>query len=96
MEAKKELRKEYDEIWEEIRYKKVSDMLSLTEDVIKILEKHIDDKLLFKEDYLQIQFLFKKMKVKNYFYMNNDAKQIICLTNPKFKKLFAEGNINEK
>lgn len=30
------------------------------------------------------------MKVKNYFYMNNDAKQIICLTNPKFEKLFEQ------
>jgi hypothetical protein len=88
MAQKEKLRKKYDKIWEQIRYKKIDEISSLTNEVINILEKHIDDKLLFNGDYEKINFLFKKMKQKSYFYMNNDAKQIICLANPKFKKLF--------
>ncbi|MEA2018036.1 MAG: hypothetical protein U9N59_06275 [Campylobacterota bacterium] len=88
METKEELRREYDEIWEQIRYKKVAEISAYTEEIISLLEKHIDDKLLFQGDYEKVLHLFKKMRWKNYFYMSNDAKQIICLTNPKFKKLF--------
>lgn len=90
MQTKDELRKEYDEIWDQIRYKKLNEISAFTEEIIGILENHIDDKLLFNGDYEKILHLFKKMKWKNYFYMSNDAKQIICLTNPKFKRLFKE------
>ncbi len=88
METKEDLRKEYDKIWDKIRYKKISEVESITSEIINILEKHIDDRLFFHGDCEKINFLFKKLKQRNYFYMASDAKQLICLANPKFKELF--------
>ena len=59
MVQKEKLRKKYDKIWEQIRYKKTDEISSLTNEVIKILEKHIDDKLLFHGDYEKINFLYE-------------------------------------
>jgi hypothetical protein len=42
-----ELETEYEEIWNKIRYKKVDELYNLTEEVIILLDKHIDDKLIF-------------------------------------------------
>ncbi|MBD3842952.1 MAG: hypothetical protein IE909_13940 [Campylobacterales bacterium] len=83
-----ELEKEYEQIWDSIRYKKVDELYELTEEVIKILENHIDDKLLFHSDYEKIQHLFRKMKQKNFFYMSGSAKEIIKSANPKFKNVY--------
>ena len=70
-----ELEKEYHDVWDKIRYKKVDEMSAYTKKIIAILEEHIDDKLLFHRDYETIQHLFKKMRMKDYFYTSNDAKQ---------------------
>jgi hypothetical protein len=83
-----ELESEYEQIWDKIRYKKVDELYELTEEVIKLLENHIDDKLLFHSDYEKIQHLFKKMKQKNFFYMSGSAKEIIKSVNPKFENVF--------
>lgn len=83
-----ELEQEYNKIWDEIRYKKIDELYDFTEEVIEILKEHIDDKLLFHGDYEQIQYLFKKMKQKNFFYMSGSAKEIIKSANPKFEKVF--------
>lgn len=88
MQTKEDLKKEYDEIWDKIRYKKVREISVYTDEIINILESHVSAELLFNGDYEKIQSLLKRMKWKNHFYMSNDAKQIICLTNPKFKELF--------
>lgn len=83
-----ELEKEYDAIWDAIRYKKVDELYEFTEEVIKILNSHVDDKLLFHSDYEKIQYLFKRMRQKNFFYMSGSAKEIIKLANPKFKNIY--------
>lgn len=83
-----ELEKEYEQIWDNIRYKKVDELYELTEEVIKLLENHIDDKLLFHSEYDKIQHLFKKMKKKNFFYMSGSAKEIIKSANPKFENVY--------
>ena len=62
-----ELEKEYLQIWDKIRYKEVDEIYSFTEEVISLLDKHIDDKILFNNDYEKIQNLFKKMKQKNFY-----------------------------
>lgn len=83
-----ELEKEYLQIWDKIRYKKVDEIYSFTEEVISLLDKHIDDKILFNNDYEKIQNLFKKMKQKNFFYQSSSVKEIIKLSNPKFEKVY--------
>jgi len=83
-----ELEEEYCKIWEKIRNKKVDEIYKLTEDVISLLENHIDYRLLFHKDYQDIQNLFQKIKQKNFFYMSNSAKEIITLANPKFKEVY--------
>lgn len=83
-----ELEKEYEQIWDSIRYKKVDELYEFTEEVIKLLENHIDDKLLFHSDYDKIQHLFKKMKQKNFFYISGSAKEIIKSVNPKFENVY--------
>ena len=83
-----ELEKEYEQIWDKIRYKKVDEIYSLTEEVIKLLENHIDDKLLFHSDYDKIQHLFKQMKQKNFFYISGSAKEIIKSANSKFESVY--------
>lgn len=83
-----ELEKEYDTIWDAIRYKKIDELYEFTEEVIKILDSHVDDKLLFHSDYEKIQYLFKRMRQKNFFYMSGSAKEIIKLANPKFKNIY--------
>lgn len=83
-----ELENEYEQIWDSIRYKKVDELYELTEEVIQLLENHIDDKLLFHSDYDKIQHLFKKMKQKNFFYMSGSAKEIIKSANPKFENVY--------
>lgn len=83
-----ELESEYEQIWDKIRYKKVDELYEFTEEVIKLLENHIDDKLLFHSDYEKIQHLFKKMKQKNFFYMAGSAKEIIKSANPKFESVY--------
>ena len=83
-----ELEKEYEQIWDKIRYKKVDEIYSLTEEVIKLLENHIDDKLLFHSDYDKIQHLFKQMKQKNFFYISGSAKEIIKSANSKFENMY--------
>ncbi len=52
-----ELEKEYEQIWDNIRYKKIDEIYELTLDVINLLDKHIDEKLLFHSDYEKIQNL---------------------------------------
>jgi len=42
-----ELENEYEQIWDKIRYKKVGELSDFTEEIIKLLDYHIDDKLLF-------------------------------------------------
>lgn len=83
-----ELENEYEQIWDSIRYKKVDELYEFTEEVIKLLENHIDDKLLFHSDYDKIQHLFKKMKQKNFFYMSGSAKEIIKSANPEFESVY--------
>lgn len=83
-----ELEKEYEQIWDNIRYKKIDEIYELTLDVINLLDKHIDEKLLFHSDYERIQNLFKNMKQKNFFYMSGSAKEIIKSVNPKFENVF--------
>jgi hypothetical protein len=83
-----ELEKEYNQIWDKIRYKKVDELFDFTQEIIKILDNHIDDKLLFHGDYEKIQNLFKKMRWKNFFYMSGSAKQIIKCANPKFESVY--------
>ena len=83
-----ELESEYEQIWDKVRYKKIDEIYELTDEVIKLFENHIDDKLLFHSDYEKIQHLFKKMKQKNFFYMSGSEKEIIKSSNPKFEKVF--------
>ncbi|MEA3353107.1 MAG: hypothetical protein U9Q33_04740 [Campylobacterota bacterium] len=83
-----ELENEYEQIWDSIRYKKVDELYDFTEKIIKLLDNHIDDKLLFHSDYDKIQHLFKKMKQKNFFYMSGSAKDIIKSANPKFESVY--------
>jgi len=83
-----ELENEYEEICNSIRYKKVDELYELTEEVIQLLNNHIDDKLLFHADYKKIQNLFKKMRQKNFFYMSGSAKEIIKSANPKFENVY--------
>jgi len=83
-----ELEKEYEQIWDKIRYKKVDELYELTLEVINLLENHIDDKLLFHSDYEKVQYLFKKMKQKNFFYMSGSAKEIIKSANPKYEGVY--------
>lgn len=83
-----ELETKYGRIWDKIRYKKISEIESFTNEIIEILSKHIDDQLLFHSDYNKIQYLFKKMKMKNYFYMSGDARHLIHTVNPKFKNVY--------
>lgn len=85
-----ELETEYKKIWESIKYQKVDEIYELTEEVIKLLNNHIDDKLLFHGDYEKIQNLFKKMKQKNFFYMSKSAKEIIKSANPKFENVYED------
>jgi len=92
-----ELESEYEEIWDKIRYTKVDELYELTEDVIQPLDNHIEDKLLFNEDYEKIQNLFKKMKQKNFFYMSKSAKEIIKSANPKSEnvKIYRSVSFND-
>lgn len=83
-----ELEKEYEQIWDSIRYKKVDELYALTVEVINIIDSHIDEKLLFHGDYDKIQLLFKKMKQRNFFYISGSAKEIIKYANPKFKNVY--------
>jgi len=83
-----ELEKEYSEIWDKIRYKKIDELYEFTEKVIKLLGNHIDNELLFHRDYDEIQYLFKKMREKGFFYMSGSAKEIIKTANPKFENIF--------
>ena len=83
-----ELEFEYEKIWDSIRYKKVNEIYELTEEVIQLLDNHIDDKLLFHGDYEKIKWLFTKMRRKNFFYMSRSAKEIIVSANPKFKNVY--------
>jgi len=83
-----ELEKEYVAIWDTIRYKKVDELYEFTEEVIKLLDNHIDDKLLFHWDYEKIQYLFRKMRQKNFFYMSGSAKEIIKSANPKYESVY--------
>jgi hypothetical protein len=83
-----ELEKEYEEIWDKIRYKKVKKLYSMTQEVISILNNHINDKLLFHEDCTKIDYILKQMKQNNYFYTSSSAKNIITLTNPKFADIY--------
>jgi len=83
-----ELEKEYKEIWSKIRYKKVKKLYSMSQEVISILDKHIDDKLLFHEDCAKIDYILKKMKQNNYFYTSSSTKNIIALVNPKFTDIY--------
>lgn len=83
-----ELEYEYDEIWENIRYKKVDEIYELTQRVITILDSHIDEKLLFHKDCIEIQDLFKMMKQRNFFYSSKSAKEIIKSANPKFENVY--------
>lgn len=72
-----ELEKEYDAIWDAIRYKKVDELYEFTEEVIKILNSHVDDKLLFHSDYEKIQYLFKRMRQKNFFICQEVQKRLL-------------------
>lgn len=70
-----ELESEYNEIWDKIRYKKVDELYELTQEVVGLLDNHIDDKLLFHGDYDKIQNLFKKMRQKNFFLYVKNCKR---------------------
>jgi len=83
-----ELEKEYEQIWDSICYKKVDEMYEFTEEIIKLLDKHIDDKLLFHSDYDKIQHMYKKMKQKSFFYMSVSAQEIIKSVNTKFENIY--------
>jgi len=83
-----ELEREYWKVWDKIRYKKVDELYEITEKLIKIFSNHIKDGLLFHRDYEEIQYLFRKMKMKNFFYQSKSAKEIIQAANPKFKDVF--------
>ncbi|MEA3387182.1 MAG: hypothetical protein U9Q66_02080 [Patescibacteria group bacterium] len=85
-----ELENKYEQIWDSIRYKKVDELYGLTEDVINILDGHIDDKLLFHSDYQKIQELFIKMKQTNFFYNSKSAKDIIKSVNPAFENVYTK------
>lgn len=83
-----ELEKEYERIWDDIRYKKIEEIYVLSEEVINILAKHIGDALLFHEDYQKIHSLFTKMKQKNFFYTSKSAKELAVRINPKFESVY--------
>lgn len=85
-----ELEYEYEKIWDTIRYKKVDEIYEYTEEIIALLENHIEDKLLFHRDYEKIQYLFKKMKQKNFFYTSKSAQEIIKAANPKFENIYTD------
>lgn len=90
------LKQEYYEIWDAIKYKKVNEIYNMTKNIIEILDQHIDDKLFFHKDLVKIENIFTKMKIKNYFYMSGDAKHITKLISPKFDSLFKEENMHNK
>lgn len=65
MKTKEELRKEYHEIWDKIRYRRISEVELITSVIVNILEKYIHNRLFFHEDCEKINFLFKKLKQGN-------------------------------
>ncbi len=85
-----QLEVKYEQIWNKIRYKKVDDIYEFTNEVINILENHIDDKLLFHGDYKKIQNLFTKMKQKNFFYNSSSAKALINSINLEFEDVYTK------
>lgn len=80
--------KKYHDIWDKIRYKKIYEIEQLSEKVINIFEKRIDTELLVIGDYVELQNLFKKMRIKQMSYMSGDARNIIEAINPKLKNLY--------
>lgn len=83
-----ELEAEFEEIWEKIRYKKIDKIYQITKEAINILEKHIDDKMLFHKDCYDVWQLFQKGKRANFFYFSGDADYLIKTANPKFENVY--------
>lgn len=83
-----ELEYKFSKIWDKLRYQKIDDIFQSTQEIINILENHIEDKLLFINDVNKIQHIFTKMKRKNYFYMSGDIEKAVKLIDPKFNNLF--------
>lgn len=83
-----ELEEDYNRIWSEIRYEKIEELYDFTQKIIEILNSHIDDRLLFHNDYEKIQHMFKKMRHKNFFYDSKSAKKLIKSANPKFENVY--------
>ena len=84
-----ELAEECFRIWEEIRFKRISEIQNLTEEVIAIFDKHQDGEFLVSEDYINVCELFRRMKIRSMFYMASDVKELIYIANPKLKEAFA-------
>lgn len=76
-----EVEKEFEDIWDKVRYKRLNQLSELTENIITLLNKHIGGDILFDKDYLTIQNLFRKMKQNNYIYNYGDMKEIVTLIN---------------
>lgn len=83
-----ELAEECFHIWEEIRFKRISEIQNLTDNVIAIFDKHQDGEFLVSEDYTTVCELFRRMKMRSMFHMASDVKELIYITNPKLKGLF--------
>lgn len=80
--------KKYHDIWDKIRYKKIYEIEQLSNKVIQIFEKRIDTELLVNGDYVELQYLFKRIRIKQMSYMSGDARNIIEAINPKLKNLY--------
>ena len=83
-----ELAEECFHIWEEIRFKRISEIQNLTDNVIAIFDKHQDGEFLVSEDYTTVCELFRRMKMRSMFHMASDVKELIYITNPKLKEAF--------
>lgn len=91
-----EKEQEYSLIWDKLRYKKVEELYAYTNEVIDILNKHIDETVYFHSDYHKIQDIFHSMRTRNFFYFSKSAKNIISIVNPKFKNIYKRRKCKRK
>jgi len=83
-----EKEEKYMKIWDSIRYKKVDSIEKRVNQIISILENHIESSILFDRDYTVIQGLYRQMRQDTTFYMSGKAKDIICEVDTSYNSVF--------
>lgn len=83
-----ELEKEYDEVWNSIKFKRIDEISQLTMEVNAILDGHINDDVPFNSDCHKIQKIFTQMKQRAGHYFSRSAQDIIKTANPRYENVF--------